>query len=58
MVTGSAIGELDWRLCAGQHSLFFLSPATVLSAAPWRRGRAGGFTLGQMDAEQTGNPSN
>jgi hypothetical protein len=59
MVTGSAaIGELDWRLRVGQHSLFFLSAATVLSAAPWWRQRAGGVTCRPTDAEQIGNPSN
>src|SRR5262245_49454940 len=46
MVTGSAaIGELGWRLRVGQHSLFFLSAATVLSAAPWWRQRGASVTL-------------
>jgi len=59
MVTGSAagMGELGSRLSVGQHSLFFLSAATVLSAGgaapePPQRGSR------TIDAEQTGNPSN
>jgi hypothetical protein len=58
MVTGSAgMGELGSRLSVGQHSLFFLSAATVLSAgaAAPEPGQRGSRTV---DAEQTGNPSN
>jgi len=58
MVTGSAgMGELGSRLSVGQHSLFFLSAPTVLSAvaaAPGRRRRRSRT----IDAEQTGNPFN
>src|SRR5262249_25387428 len=38
MVTGSAaIGELGSRFCAGQHSLFLLSPATVFVCGAARK---------------------
>jgi hypothetical protein len=51
------MGELGSRLSVEQHSLFFLSAATVLSAgaAAPEPGQRGSRTI---DAEQTGNPSN
>jgi hypothetical protein len=50
--------ELGSRLLLGQHSLFFLSAATVLYAASRRHGHTGGLASRTIDAEQTGNPSN
>src|SRR5262249_38266781 len=50
MVTGSAgMGELGSRLSVGQHTLFFLSSATVLSAgAAPPRSRPGAAPRGQL----------
>jgi hypothetical protein len=39
------MGELSSRLSVGQHTLFFLSPATVLSEARRRQGRVRGPLL-------------
>jgi hypothetical protein len=59
MVIGSAaMDELGSRLLLGQHTLFFLSAATVLYAASRRHGHTGGLASRTIDAEQTGNPSN
>jgi hypothetical protein len=51
------MGELGSRLSVGQHSLFFLSAATVLSALAAPPGRCQRYSR-TIDAEQTGNPSN
>jgi hypothetical protein len=50
--------KLGFALSVAQHSLFLSSRATVLSAAPRQRRRAGGFSSRRIDAEQARDPSN
>src|SRR6516162_750138 len=57
MVTGSAgMGELGSRLSVGQHSLFFLSAPTVLSAVAAARTPVGAFNgaLASLAAHELG----
>jgi hypothetical protein len=50
--------ELGSRLLLGQHSLFFLSAATVLSEAGHRQDRLVDLPSHTIDAGQPGDASN
>jgi hypothetical protein len=59
MVIGSAaMDELGWRLLLGQHSLFFLSAATVLSEAGHWQDLLVDLSSHTIDAGQPGDASN